>query len=139
MSLLPQHVVNLMDPKDRARLGPAGLTSGELHTKLERRAEKELHRDLVRYLNWLGIPFCHARMDRKSSIAIGYPDFTFPYLGKFVAWEAKTATGKLSPEQEKTRLAIEGQHGEYRVIRHLGGAAEHLREISRSTGNWRSE
>jgi hypothetical protein len=127
--VLPQRIIDIMDPKDRAKLGKAGRTSAEILRVVEDRSEKDLHRDIVRYLNVFGLPFCHARMDRKSSIAEGYPDFTFPYRGFFVAWEAKTATGKLSGRQHETREAIERNGGKFKVIRQLEEAKNHLREL----------
>jgi len=127
--VLPQRIIDIMDPKDRAALGPAGRTSAEILRVVEDRSEKELHRDIVRYLNVFGLPFCHARMDKRSSIAEGYPDFSFPYRGRFVAWEAKTATGKLSHAQQVTREMVERNGGFFKVIRELEDAKNHLREI----------
>jgi hypothetical protein len=124
-------MIDKMRPEDRAHLGKAGRTSEEIAKVVKDRAEKDLHRDIVRYLNVLGIPFCHARMDRRSSMTPGWPDFTFPYKGRFVAWEAKTGT-RLSPDQNRIMAQILKAGGEFKVITELGEAKEHLRELDRS-------
>ncbi len=127
--VLPQKFIDLMSPADRARLGKAGRTSVEIYRQIEEQSEKDLHKDIVRYLNVLGVPFAHARMDKKSSIAVGYPDFSFPYRGRFVAWEAKVRGRPLDADQQRTREHIEKHGGMYAVIRQLEDAKNHLREI----------
>lgn len=129
MSVLPQKLIDLMSPKDRATLGKAGRTSVEIYRQIEEQSEKDLHRDIIRYLNVLGLPFAHARMDKKSSIAVGYPDFSFPYRGRFVAWEAKVRGRPLDADQQRTREMIEKHGGQFAVIRGLEDAKNHLREI----------
>lgn len=127
-TVIPQNIIDRMRPEDRAHLGKAGRTTTELVQADRQRREKELHHDIVRYLNILGIPFCHARMDKKSGITVGWPDFSFPYKGVFVAWEAKTITS-LSPAQFSVRDAILKHGGQYKVIRELSEAKNHLRAI----------
>lgn len=91
--------------------------------------EKELHGQIVKLLREMRIPYANARMDRRSTLAVGYPDFTFPHRGRFVAWEAKVGTNKLTPEQEAYRDQIEAHGGSYRVIRTLQDAAGHLLQL----------
>lgn len=126
--MIPQHIVNLMDPKDRELLGKAGRTTEEVHEEVKRRLERDLHKQLCSFLNLLNIPFCHARMDRKSSITVGWPDFSFAFKGRFVAWEAKTMS-TLSPEQNSIKTALEKHGALYKVITRLFDAQEHLRSI----------
>jgi hypothetical protein len=126
--ILPPHILEKMDAKDRASLGKAGRLQSEIDEKIKERAEKDLHHDISRFLNLLGIVFCHARMDKKSGITVGWPDYAFPYKGLFVAWEAKTGT-KLSHDQLSVKHRIVLQGGHYRVITHLGECKDHLREI----------
>jgi hypothetical protein len=127
--VLPQRLIDLMSPADRAKLGKAGRTTLEIFREVEEQSERDLHRDIVRYLNVLGVPFAHARMDKKSSIAVGYPDFSFPYRGRFVAWEAKVRGRPLDADQQRTREMIEKHGGQFAVIRGLEDAKNHLREI----------
>ena len=126
--ILPQHVIDKMDPRDRESLGKAGRTTQEITKSIQDREEKELHKDIERFLNILGITFCHARMDKKSGITVGWPDFSFPYRGRFIAWEAKTKT-TLSPEQNAVKASLERQGAAYRVITDIAQAKDHLREI----------
>lgn len=127
--VLPQKFIDLMSPADRARLGNAGRTTTEIVRQIEEQSEKDLHKDIVRYLNVLGVPFAHARMDKRSSIAVGYPDFSFPYKGRFVGWEAKVKGKGLTSEQQATRNLIERNGGRFAVIRFLEDAKNHLRSI----------
>lgn len=127
--ILPQKFIDIMSPADRARLGKAGRTTTEIVREVEERSEKDLHKDIVRYLNVLGVPFAHARMDKKSSIAVGFPDFSFPYKGRFVGWEAKVKGKGLTSEQQATRELIERNGGRFAVIRFLEDAKNHLRSI----------
>jgi hypothetical protein len=127
--VLPQKFIDLMSPADRARLGKAGRTTAEIVREVEEQSEKDLHKDIVRYLNVLGVPFAHARMDKRSSIAVGYPDFSFPYKGRFVGWEAKVKGKGLTSEQQATRELIERNGGRFAVIRLLEDAKNHLRAI----------
>jgi hypothetical protein len=91
--------------------------------------EKELHGQIVKLLRAHRIPFGNARMDRRSTLAVGYPDFTFPFRGRFVAWEAKVGKNDLTPEQEAFRDMIVAQGGAYRVIRNFEDAQSHLYQL----------
>ena len=91
--------------------------------------EKDLHRQIIGLLDVHRIPFARARMDKRSTLAVGYPDFSFPFRGCFVAWEVKVGKNGLTPEQEVYATNIERHGGEYRVIRNIGDAERHLREV----------
>jgi len=62
--------------------------------------EKNLHQQIEAELNnrrWL---FIHSRMDMRTTVAKGVPDFQiYPPGAPAFFIEAKTRTGKLSPEQ----------------------------------------
>ncbi len=94
-------------------------------------SEKELHQQLVKLLNAHMVPHCRARMDRKATIQVGWPDFTFPFRGCFVAWEVKVGKNALSPEQEVCATNIERHGGCYRVIRDMETAERHLQEVGK--------
>ena len=91
--------------------------------------EKDLHREIMQLLDAHLIPYARARMDKRSTLAVGYPDFSFPFRGCFVAWEVKVGKNHLTPEQEMYATSIERHGGCYRVIRTLGDAERHLREV----------
>jgi hypothetical protein len=96
-------------------------------------SEKQLHQQLVKLLNAYAVPHCRARMDRRATMTVGWPDFSFPFRGRFVGWEAKTGT-KLSKEQAAIREGIERHGGAYKVITNLGEAQEHLLSLCEEVG-----
>ena len=61
--------------------------------------ERELHETFINWCNLNGIPFIHSRMDRKSTIAEGWPDFTLVFQGKAACIEFKVQGNKLSAAQ----------------------------------------
>ena len=93
--------------------------------------EKDLHREINRHLSNQGIAVGTCRMDRPSTMPKGWPDMTFSYQGYFVGWELKTAKGKLSSEQVQYAESITSPpgNGQWRVIRSLQEAKDHLAEL----------
>lgn len=118
----------LMSEADRKSLGKHGITAHEANQAQILRSEKDLHREVRSLLNLNAIPFCEARMDRKSSITVGWPDITFAVDGTPIAWELKFL-GALSPDQVRVKAAMEKHGWKYRVIRSLVEAQEHLRDL----------
>jgi hypothetical protein len=126
---IPPHILEKMDPKDRPP-GVAGMTPGEVHAKQVAQAEKALQDDVRRYLNLLRLPFINPPMNKKSTLPLGWLDFTvFLPRGVVVLWECKAVGGSLRPEQCAVRdeLLILGHR--WRLIRSLGEAQTHMREI----------
>jgi hypothetical protein len=115
MVVLPQHIIDKMSPKDRESLKCK--TTKELVAKSDIRLEKELHELVSGHLRSYGFPFVHARMDKKSTIAVGWPDFTVCVHGKFVCFELKTPRGTLSDEQIVYQQQIISGFGDYHVVR----------------------
>lgn len=120
-------ITRLLSPADRKAAGVK--TAAESRKDAIQRSEKDLHKEVRNLLNLHGIPFCEARMDRKSSITIGWPDITFARDGVPIAWELKFL-GSLSPEQVAVKERMEKHGWHYRVIRSLTEAREHLRELA---------
>lgn len=116
---LPDNVLKRMSPEDRKPLGKSGLTQAECQERIDDRSEKQLQRDIADYLRQRGIPFACSRMDKPTTSTIGWPDFTFPFGGKFWSLECKSKTGKLSTEQELCGSLILANGGEYKVVRSL--------------------
>lgn len=100
--IIPAAWLRLMRPEDRKQFGKAGLTPEEAYVKFANREEKELHKLISAELTRRGIVFIHSRMDRKSTTAVGIPDFCFAFDGTPFAVEVKTATGQLTREQKTT-------------------------------------
>lgn len=63
--------------------------------------EGGLHGEIIKWIHSQHpIPaYIHARMDRKSTINKGAPDFCIFWNGKVYLIECKTRTGKRSPDQ----------------------------------------
>ncbi len=88
--------------------------------------EGELQKQIANLLRLRGIWFDQDAMHKRRTGTSGAPDFQFPYLGKFVAWEVKYGKGKLSEAQERVRDAIQRQGGEWRLITSVREAIESI-------------
>lgn len=122
--------LSMMDAKDRPP-GIAGKLASEIHASNIAKAEKDLQDEIRRYLNFHQIPFICPPMNKKSSLPIGWSDFSvFPDGGRVVFWECKAVGASLRPEQIIFRDRIVAYGYPWRLIRHLGEAQAHLREIS---------
>lgn len=127
---LSANVLEKMQLKDRKSLGRAGMTQEDCKKAALGKMEKELHAEVMQFINLRGGRFLRARMDRKSRLPIGWPDLTvfFP-KGLTVFWELKVNTYTLDYQQAEWQevLAKLGHH--HRVICHLDDCRRHLREI----------
>jgi len=73
-------------------------------------SERELHDDIMRHCDkqWPRWKYIHARMDQKSTVAVGSQDFTiFASGGRTFCIEVKTRNGKLSEDQLAWRKEME--------------------------------
>lgn len=113
-----------MSPADRAKLGPAGLTSEEAMEAYECRTERELQELLYQWLIvHRGVNrVVRSRMDKKTTRDVGDPDFLFICDGIPRAWEIKTATGVVSAAQHKAAIAFLKDGWHYHVIRSFAEA-----------------
>ena len=69
MSILPNHILSkIADPKERAKLGKAGITACEALHQEAYKLERKLHDDFSNWCRRNGIIVWHSRMDRRSSI-----------------------------------------------------------------------
>src|SRR5258706_12228832 len=100
--VLPESFLCRMEKADRAPMGQVGMTRPEIDAKVAAKREKEIQESIAQYLRMREIPFHRARMDRKTTGPVGWPDFTFCYCGRFVALEVKSVDGDLTAEQEET-------------------------------------
>ena len=98
--ILPDNLINCMSESQRKRLGKRGQTIKEAIEKATIEAEKDLHRQIVAYLEQHHkVKVGHARMDRKSTFTEGWPDLTFAVKGRAFALELKVGSNKPDPEQ----------------------------------------
>lgn len=110
---LPDHVIKMMDPKDRKALGVK--TMDEINLAHVVKLERDLHVLVENILRQRSIEFIHSRMDRKTTQKKGVPDFIFavmlsmavknpPYIEHHTspiacAWELKLPGRMLDPDQ----------------------------------------
>lgn len=133
-TILPDNILRRMDKKDRVDLGKAGVTAEEANEKQQQRNEREVHRQIENWLRLKGIWFSHSRMDRKTTQALGTPDFIFSYIymGAMIdkiptAVEVKVGGNKLTPEQESVRMSMLANGWTYHIVSSL----EQLKAITR--------
>jgi hypothetical protein len=70
--------------------------------------EKDLHESILSECQRRGWYVIHARMDQRSTIAVGAPDFVvFQDAGQVLIVEAKRPGGKLRPEQLACKAWLE--------------------------------
>jgi hypothetical protein len=129
MQILPENILKLMDPKDRAFLGKGGRTAAEAQQTFQSGEEKKLQSLIANYLNLQEIYFETDRMDRKTSGAKGRPDFRICYRGRWIAVECKAQGGQLSKEQASTLDRIRQCGGVAIVAFGLDAVQQALRSI----------
>jgi hypothetical protein len=116
---IPENYLRLMSPEDREPLGKAGMTLPEIEEKNDVASEKKLQDLIENYLTLRDIFVGRQRMDKKSNMALGWPDFVFAYKGKPIALEVKVGSNKQTPEQlHAERLMIQNGWAYY-VVRSL--------------------
>lgn len=82
--------------------------------------EAKLHEQIIAECRHRGFVIVHSRMDRRATVAVGTTDFVIAADGGRTFWiECKTATGKLTREQE----------GTLHWLRNLGHIAEVVRSL----------
>lgn len=101
MSLLPDNILRAMNKKDRKSLGRVGRTMEEVFTSVKAKNERELQTQIAALLRMKDIAFCQPRTDKRSTMTIGWPDFTFALEGVPIAFECKSLHGVVSEAQEK--------------------------------------
>lgn len=103
---LPENILSKISKKDRAPLGKAGRTAAECQEVQVARSEKELQNQIEALLRRRGYIPARQRMDKRSNLAKGMPDFFFSVNGCAVYWEVKFGKGSTSPEQDSMILKL---------------------------------
>ena len=67
--------------------------------------EAELHDQIESYCNARGWLICHSRMDKPSTIAVGFPDFTIHMHGARTVFLECKAPGKKATVEQLRKLA----------------------------------
>lgn len=139
--VLPDHILKRMSPEDRKSLGRAGMLASEAAAKCVDKSEKAMQAEIQAYCDLRGWPCFRARMDRKSTLPNGTPDFLIclPFtrgvasIGLFVAVECKMKGNKPSREQEDHLRNIRGNHGETMVAYSSHEALQWLKQLAGET------
>ena len=80
--------------------------------------EGQLHDEILAWCRSKGFPVVHSRMDRPATSGIGTPDFVVALPKGQTVWvEAKTAKGKLRPEQAAWIAALRHHGHQAHVVR----------------------
>jgi VRR-NUC domain len=104
--ILPAHILEKMDPRDRAQLGRAGLTATECAERSAVKSERAEQRLFSSWLSLRGIYFVRPRDDKKSTIRTGHPDYSLFHSGKVLFVEMKVPGGRLSEEQNECMMQL---------------------------------
>jgi hypothetical protein len=103
---LPDNFKRRMTEQTRAEIGPAAMTNAEAAAKHDIKLEKELHRIFEQWLRLHDLPYVHSAMNKKSTIRIGWPDFTILSGPLACCVEFKAPGGKLDSEQEEVHRQL---------------------------------
>jgi hypothetical protein len=91
--------------------------------------ERQIHDGFVKWLRFQRLSYVHHRMDRKSGIAEGWPDFTIVHCGRALPIEVKTLRGRLSEKQKSVIRALTDNG----TVTHVCRSVE---ECVRTTQEW---
>lgn len=91
------------------------------------KSEKELHQAFEAYLRKEGLSFITHRMDRKSGIQAGFPDYCVISCGRCCLIEMKMPRGTLSPIQEKVITKLQKGGTPTVIARSIEGAVNAVR------------
>lgn len=100
-TVLPNHILRLMRPEDRASLGKGGMTADEAARKWQKGEERKMHQVFEADIRRRGWPYLHSRMDKAPTIRKGWPDFSVFNGPRAVCIEFKAEGGKLDQEQKE--------------------------------------
>lgn len=115
--LLSDHFLRLMSPEDRKAIKQR--TAQETVALAEAKTEKQLQEQIAALLRRQDVPYIRPAMFKKSTLPVGWPDFTFAYHGFPIAWECKIANNKPTKEQKELHERLERQGWEVATIRTL--------------------
>lgn len=91
--------------------------------------ERQIHDAFEVWLRERKIPFVHHRMDRRSGIAKGWPDYSVFWMGRAVMIEVKTIKGRLSPDQLKVIEFIRRSGNTVEIARNVPECVEAVQNI----------
>ena len=113
---LPENFLRRMSKEDRKPMGVAGMTVADIDEQQRAEDERQLQDRIKSLLSQRDIVAGYSRMDRKTTYVVGWPDFVFPFLGRFVALEVKLPGESPTAEQLTILLALIRQGAFVRVV-----------------------
>lgn len=116
-TVLPDKFLRCMPKAERKRLGKSGLLMEELILRDRIKTEKQFQENILAYLRLHNIVAGRQRMDKKSNMAVGWPDFVFAVPpGIPVAFESKLPGQDQTPEQKDMQKKMEANGWRYFVV-----------------------
>lgn len=101
---------------------------GPVESKADVQSERELQNLIENWFRINGIPAFRQRMDKKSNMPRGTPDFLVCYKGRFIALECKVGNNEPTKEQEACLAFIHANGGTCEVVRSLPHVKDLLNE-----------
>ena len=90
------------------------------HVAIAPGTERDLHDQIIAHCRDNGWYYVHSRMDQRTTIKVGCPDFIIALPHGKVLWiECKTKTGKLSEQQAGAIYALNALDHDVYVIRSM--------------------
>jgi hypothetical protein len=117
--VLPEHLLKCLSPEERLKLGKAGRTMAEAMEVHLVKSEKELQKQIFRYLNLRELPVLWQRMDKRTTGLPGTPDFAWCYRGRFLAAEVKFGNHCATEEQLRFLELIQKNQGACAIVHSL--------------------
>jgi hypothetical protein len=112
-TVVSENIMRRMDPETRKKHGL--LLAEEQAEKADRETERQMHVEVQRECLRQRIGVIEARMDKRSTIPKGHPDFTLMKNNNLFLLELKATNGRLSNDQEN-RIAELEQCGNQTVV-----------------------
>ena len=129
MNVLPNNILVRMSPADRKQLGKAGLTAAECAEKAAVKNERELQKLIANELLRNGIYYTQSATHKRTTNALGTPDFIFCVKGQYCAVEVKHGNGKVRPEQSFALSEIRLNGGRAEVVHSFQEFASFLKGV----------
>lgn len=125
----PESFKTKLSSSERKVLGKHGWTKQECKEAYEAKNEKELQEQIVAWLDIERIYYVRPRMDKRTTVRHGTPDFIVAVSGIFLAIECKTSTGRVSSDQDREIQAIKESGGRTLIARTLYAVQQEVRNI----------